>query len=57
MVTVENPLARVELDCGFPLVALVTAQSATDLGLKPGDAVSAVIKATAVHVTGSGGQK
>ena len=50
-VTIERPLARIELDCGFPLVAMVTAQSAADLGLKPGDAVCAVVKATAVHVT------
>lgn len=49
-VTVEGPLARVELDCGFPLVALITAQSAADLGLRPGDALSAVVKATAVHL-------
>jgi hypothetical protein len=33
-VTLEGPLARVELDCGFPLVALITAQSAEDLGIE-----------------------
>jgi molybdate transport system ATP-binding protein len=49
-VTLEGPLARVELDCGFAMVALVTAQSARDLALAPGDAVSAVVKATAVHL-------
>jgi len=47
----EGPLARVELDCGFPLVAVITAQSAGELGLKPGDAVSAAVKTTAVHLT------
>jgi molybdate transport system ATP-binding protein len=47
----EGPLARVELDCGFPLVAAITAQSAADMNLKPGDAVYAVVKATAVHLT------
>ena len=46
----EGAVARVELDCGFPLVALVTAQSAGDLHLRPGDPVSAVIKATSVHL-------
>jgi molybdate transport system ATP-binding protein len=46
----EGALARVELDCGFPLVAVVTAQSAAELGLAAGDAVSAVIKTTAVHL-------
>lgn len=47
----EGPLARVELDCGFPLVALVTAQSADELKLLAGDELGAVIKATSVHLT------
>jgi molybdate transport system ATP-binding protein len=46
----EGALARVELDCGFPLVALVTAQSASELALRPDDEVSAVVKATSVHL-------
>lgn len=46
----EGPLARVELDCGFPLVALITAQSCAELGLKAGDAVSAIVKTTSVHL-------
>ena len=50
-VLLEGPLARVELDCGFPLVAAITAQSAGDMSLKPGDLVYAVVKATAVHLT------
>jgi molybdate transport system ATP-binding protein len=50
-VALEGALARVELDCGFPLVALVTAHSAGDLALRPGDRVCAAIKATAVHLT------
>ena len=33
----EGALARVELDCGFPLVALVTAQSAAELALREGE--------------------
>jgi len=49
----EGPLARVELDCGFTLVALVTAQSALDLNLQPGDQVSAIVKTTSVHLVGS----
>ncbi len=49
-VMVEGPVARVEMDCGFPLVALVTAQSAAELDLKPGDAIGAVVKATSVHL-------
>lgn len=47
----EGPLARVELDCGFPLVSLITAQSAADLDLKSGGAISAIIKTTNVHLT------
>jgi molybdopterin-binding protein len=46
----EGALARVELDCGFPLVALVTAQSAGELALREGEKVFAVVKATAVHL-------
>jgi molybdopterin-binding protein len=40
----------VTLDCGFPLVALVTRQAREELGLQEGSAVVAAIKATAVHV-------
>jgi molybdate transport system ATP-binding protein len=49
-VIAEGALARVELDCGFPLVALVTAQSAAELALGEGEKVSAVVKATSVHL-------
>lgn len=51
----EGPLARVELDCGFPLVAIITAQSASDLQLRTGDSLSAVVKATSVHLTAAAG--
>ncbi len=47
----EGPLARVELDCGFALVAVITTQSASDLALEAGDAVCASLKTTAVHIT------
>jgi molybdate transport system ATP-binding protein len=47
----EGPLARVEMDCGVPLVAVITAQSVDELQLKPGDDVCAVVKTTAVHLT------
>jgi molybdate transport system ATP-binding protein len=49
-VVLEGALARVELDCGFPLVAMVTAQSAGELALREGETVSAVVKATSVHL-------
>ena len=45
-----GPLSRVEVDCGFPLVALVTRKSAEELGLEPGKKVYAAFKATGVHV-------
>jgi len=49
-VTAEGALARVELDCGFPLVAMITAQSADELRLTEGEPVSAIIKTTSVHL-------
>ena len=45
-----GPLARVELDCGFPLVALVTRRSAEEMNLRTGTRVYASFKATGVHV-------
>lgn len=42
--------ARVTLDCGFPLVVLVTRLSAEELALAPGTPVLASFKATAVHL-------
>jgi len=42
-------LARVELDCGFPRVARVEAQSADEMALREGERVSAAVKATSVH--------
>jgi molybdate transport system ATP-binding protein len=53
-VNLEGALARVELDCGFPLSAIITAQSAAGMELKPGDRVWAVVKATAVHLIAAG---
>jgi molybdate transport system ATP-binding protein len=52
-VSVEGPLARVGLDCGVELVAIVTAQSAAEMQLQVGDEICAVVKATSVHVVGS----
>lgn len=45
-----GPLTRVEMDCGFPLIALVTKRSAEELGLKRGKQVFANFKATGIHV-------
>jgi len=46
----HGPLTRVEIDCGFPLVALITKRSAGELGLEKGKQVYATFKATGVHV-------
>ncbi len=45
-----GPYVRVELDAGFPIVALITKQSLEDLALTPGAQVVASFKATAVHL-------
>jgi tungstate transport system ATP-binding protein len=46
----SGALARVELDCTFPLVALVTKRSIEELGLQIGRTVYASFKATAIHL-------
>ncbi|HET7755021.1 MAG TPA: ABC transporter ATP-binding protein [Anaeromyxobacteraceae bacterium] len=50
----EGPLVRVHLDCGFPLVALVTRKSADDLRIAPGANVAALVKAPAVRLVPHG---
>jgi tungstate transport system ATP-binding protein len=49
-VTFIGPLSRVEIDCGFWLVALVTKISAEELNLRAGKEVYATFKATRVHI-------
>ncbi len=46
----EGPLVRLTLDAGFPLEALVTRQACADLGLAEGEAVTALLKASALHL-------
>lgn len=45
---------RVVVECGFPLVALVTRRSAVELGLEPGAKVIASFKASVVHLIPKG---
>lgn len=45
-----GPLARIEMDCGFPLVALITKKSAEEMNIQPGSRIFASFKATGVHV-------
>jgi len=48
--TPEGPMRRIELDCGFPLMALLTKQACEDLALEPGVEVLALIKVPQVHL-------
>ena len=49
-VTTLGPLSRVEINCGFRLIALVTKISSEELNLQAGREVYASFKATAVHI-------
>jgi len=46
----SGPHVRVTIDCGFPLVALVTQRSVREMALEPGSQVTAHFKATAPHL-------
>ena len=45
-----GPVARVKLDCQFPIAALLTRQAIQVLNLREGSEVYAVVKATAIHL-------
>jgi tungstate transport system ATP-binding protein len=49
-ITSAGAEVRVEIDCGFPLVASITRRSLEELGLAPGCTLIASFKATAVHL-------
>jgi molybdate transport system ATP-binding protein len=51
----EGPLVRVRLDCGVPLVALVTRASAEALQLVPGRRAAALVKAPSIRLVPRGG--
>jgi molybdate transport system ATP-binding protein len=46
----EGPLVRVGLDCGFGMTALVTRPACEELHLQVGDAITASVKAPAIHL-------
>jgi tungstate transport system ATP-binding protein len=46
----SGPLCRLEIDCGFPLIALVTRRSAEEMDLKKGIKVFGAVKAVSIHV-------
>jgi tungstate transport system ATP-binding protein len=48
--TPQGPLVRVTVDCGFPLVSLVTRASVRQMGLEKDQPVTATFKASAVHL-------
>ncbi|MFC1933658.1 ABC transporter ATP-binding protein [Chloroflexota bacterium] len=48
--TPVGPLSRIEIDCGFPLLGLITKRSAEELGLTIGYEVYASFKATAIQI-------
>jgi molybdopterin-binding protein len=48
--TTVGQLVRIEADCGFPLLGVVTKRSAEELNLNLGKKIYASFKATAVHV-------
>ena len=41
----KGPVTRIDLDCGFPLMALLTKQAREELRLADNELVSALIKA------------
>lgn len=49
-VAFSGPLCRLEIDCGFPVVALVTTRSADEMRLGKGTRVFVTIKAVSIHV-------
>ena len=50
----EGPIVRVDLDCGFPLKALITNQACQNMALQEQSEVVALIKATAIHLIARG---
>jgi len=48
--TPVGTLVRIEIDCGFPLVGVVTAKTVSEMGLEIGIRLFASFKATAIHV-------
>jgi molybdopterin-binding protein len=50
-IAVDGLVAQIELACGpFRIVSLVTREAVEELGLKPGDPATAVVKSTTVIV-------
>jgi molybdopterin-binding protein len=56
-ITVTDAGARVVVDCGFPLVALITPRSLAELGLVERMPVSVSFKASAPHLLPAAGAR
>ena len=56
-ITLLGYQARVSVDCGFPLIALITKQSLEEMGLTIGQEIAATFKAHAVHLIPRGTAK
>jgi molybdate transport system ATP-binding protein len=50
----EGALVRVELAAGFPLFALITRPACVELALREGEAITALIKTSAIHLVPRG---
>ena len=46
----HGQLVQVIVDCGFPVSALITRASTSEMGLEAGSRVTATFKASAVHL-------
>lgn len=49
-ISIQGPLIEINIDCGFPLIALITRASAQELELDVDVSVAASFKASAVHL-------
>jgi molybdate transport system ATP-binding protein len=48
--TPDGPLIRVALDCGFPLISLITRIARTELDLREGEPIIVLVKASSIHL-------
>ena len=48
--TPVGTLVRIEIDCGFPLVGVVTAKTVSEMGMEISTRLFASFKATAIHI-------
>ncbi len=53
----EGPMVRVDLDCGFPLKALLTNQAQQSMELRERDEIVALVKAPAIHLIAGDGSR